>query len=147
MGIISAELPLADHVWTMRPEYTAVPIKNFKANLKNLRVLFSRYKDDAAAGAVALAHDRQLNPINPNPPNRAHLRWDGSTAQTCLKEDISNKLHVGLEPQAFRETRVEYKTFPLEVFRKHVQQELRSVRESSYWLSRPKRTNKQHHWA
>lgn len=147
VGAIGAELPDAKLVHKMKPEYEAVPLANFKRNLAALRIRFVQYKEGAEYGSIALAHDRQLHLVNPNPPNWEYPRWDGSAAQRLLKEDIGNKKHVGVKPQDLRETRDEYKAFPKEVFRKHIQQELRSDRESSYWLSRPKRKNKQHSWA
>jgi hypothetical protein len=45
-------------------------------------------------------------------------------------------LHEEQPPCDFRMTRLEYEVFPLNVFRKHIQQELRGPRESSYWLAR-----------
>lgn len=147
LGEIGAEDPPASVVHTMKTEYEAVPLKNFKTNLKALRARFVQYKEGAAYGSSALAHDRQLHPVDQNPPNRAYPRWDGSAAQGLLKEDIRDKKHVGVQPKDLHQTRDEYKAFPEEVFSKHIQQELRSVRESSYWLSRPKRKNKQHSWA
>jgi hypothetical protein len=64
---------------------------------------------------------------------------DGSDAQRLLKEDVESGLTMHLDPSFLRETRLEYKVFPLKVFRDHIYQEVRLKTGSSYWMNRSKK--------
>jgi broad specificity polyphosphatase/5'/3'-nucleotidase SurE len=41
-----------------------------------------------------------------------------------------------MRPQELRKTRVEYASFPVDVFRKHIHQEVRSRKDKAYWMVR-----------
>ena len=63
-------------------------------------------------------------------------RWQGTQAEAFLKADISQNLQVNQKPKELWVTRPEYKAYPLNVFRDHIQQELRARRERPYWMAR-----------
>lgn len=67
-----------------------------------------------------------------NHPKRAfdsygRPRWEGSEAERLLKEDMANGIHQNYKgnPMQFYHTRGEYQKFTLEVFRAHIDQEIR----------------------
>ncbi len=52
--------------------------------------------------------------------------WEGSEAQSWLKKDMKAGKHDTLQPMELWETRDAYQLFPLEVFRDHIYQEIRT---------------------
>ena len=71
-----------------------------------------------------------------NPPDFSYPHWDGSAAQGLLKVDVDEGRHINMRPQELRKTRVEYASFPVDVFRKHIHQEVRSRKDKAYWMVR-----------
>ena len=71
-------------------------------------------------------------------------RWPAFFVQTTMArhpgrsvaEGISQNLQVNQKPKELWVTRPEYKAYPLNVFRDHIQQELRARRERPYWMAR-----------
>ena len=49
---------------------------------------------------------------------------DGSLAQALLKKDINNNKHKTLTPKQLHNSKDKYKEFKLEVFCKHIHQEV-----------------------
>jgi hypothetical protein len=122
-------------VFEMRAEYKPYGIKNFRSNLYSLRSVTKENQQKADSDAAALAHDRCIHPKAVYTP-KGYPRWDGSDAQRFLKEDMESCLTNRFDPSVLRETRPEYKAFPLKVFRDHIYQEVRSKTGSSYWMNR-----------
>ena len=65
--------------------------------------------------------------------------WDGSEAQQLLKLDIEMGRHKRLKPELLWVTRPQYQEFKLEKFRGHIHQQLRSTRETNYWIVKKKK--------
>ena len=124
-------------VFEMRAEYKAYGMKNFRSNLYSLRSSMKENQQKADSDAAALAHDRRIHPKVAYTP-KGYPRWDGSEAQRLLKEDMASSTTNPLEPSVLRETRPEYKAFPLKVFRDHIYQEVRMKTGSSYWMNKAK---------
>lgn len=103
----------------------------FTSRLRSLRDIVKRKKqrvttDQAAFDIFRKNHpERQVNDIG-------DLRWEGSSAQAFLKQDMKDGLHLGLLPSQFRETRGEYKLFSKTKFRKHIHQEKRLGKLHNY---------------
>lgn len=116
-----------------RPEFHVYKFNNFKATLRRYLKQTAELKDLADDEAAALAHDEALGLRIHNKP---YPRWQGTHAEALLKADISQNLHVNHKPKELWVTRPEYKTYPLNVFRDHIQQELRARRERPYWMAR-----------
>jgi hypothetical protein len=135
-GRLPPDMP-AREVYPLRPEYGQVVYTNFVNNLRNLRNSLNALGNRASIDDLALARDRRLHPIEmENPPNFPYPRWDGSEAQLLLELDIDEERHLQMPPKRLRETKLAYQAFPLDIFRKHINQEVRSRTESSYWLAR-----------
>jgi hypothetical protein len=85
-------------------------------------------------------HDLELFPPSKDDA-RGYPRWDGSSAQALLQEDMSAGKHKEMTAKKLQNTRQEYKKFPLKVFSDHVEQEKRDALGKSYWLHKKKKNN------
>jgi len=77
-------------------------------------------------------HDAVLEDLLLYPPKdkniRGQLRWEGSAAEYLLEQDIIDKLHEGVSPEAFQATRNAYLLFDLIVFTKHLHQLVKALK-------------------
>jgi hypothetical protein len=122
-------------VYSMRVEYKEVEYKKFRANLNSLRKACEKLSARAMVDSAAVAHDWEVHPIQKNVLG-VYPRWDGSEAQRLLKIDVQNGKNNAMAPCKLRMTREEYNSYPVDVFRKHIHQEVRSHRVTAYWLAR-----------
>jgi hypothetical protein len=129
---------MPQQVFEMRAEYKPYGIKRFRSNLYSLRSSIKENQGKADSDSAALMHDRRIHPKAAYTP-KGYPRWDGSDAQRLLKEDVESGLTMHLDPSFLRETRLEYKVFPLKVFRDHIYQEVRLKTGSSYWMNHSKK--------
>ena len=118
-------------VWPSEPEYKKVPLENFKQNLASLRERLSNFRISAELDDDALRRDRCLHPIE------TEGRWPGSEAESLLKKDIDDGKHLAMSPAELynHPERKPYKAFPKDQFRKHIHQEVRSRRDTLYWIA------------
>ena len=123
----------------MRDEYREVEYEKFRKNLNSLRKAYKKnYHDKAIVDSAAVAHDRLVHPRLPiitNQSGFSYSHWDGLESKNLLKLDIRDGKQDIMVPQKLRETREEYQGFPLEVFRKHIHQEVHSNWVTAYWLA------------
>jgi hypothetical protein len=110
-------------VFATRPELYKDYEKYFATNLRNLRASIKAHQDRADEDYAAVLHNLAFYPRSLMDP-RGYPRWDGSTAQVLLKQDISAGSHEGINPKVFRLTREEYMAFPPKVFSDHLHQEV-----------------------
>jgi len=127
----------AREIYSSRPEYAAAQpnFNAFAGNFYRLRKWIAKHQERADEDAAALAHDVLENPRAMMDP-RGYPRWDQSDAFKLLKQDIADGKQDEMAPQQLHQSRDEYKDFPLEVFRNHIYQELREIREKAYWWPR-----------
>lgn len=135
VGVGSKDPPPRE-VWNSRSEYKAVEYANFRTNLNQLRKKARVQKANEVRDRLALSNDRKLNQNNKTPPAFPYPRWDTTSAKRFLGLDIDAKLNETMKPSQLRNTREVYKLFPLDVFRNHINQEVKSRRESSYYLDK-----------
>ena len=126
-------------VYEMHAVYKQYAYNNFRANLRCLKINLQELQDRADEDLAAFLHDEALD-LRANKP---YPRWGGSVAEELLKRDIDNGRLETMKPQQLQATRPQYSPYPLKVFRDHVQQELRSRRERSYWLARRRQKEKE----
>jgi hypothetical protein len=75
--------------------------------------------------AAAITHDRKIYPKEEkNQTGKA--RWDGSEAQRLLRLDADAGKHEAMKPSLLYAERLEYREFPLRIFRDHIYQENRN---------------------
>jgi len=132
--IVAGRIPqewAASKVRLLDPDYAKVPKDNFTDNLRALRKRLAKYKEWADKDQAGLNKDRELHPIE------LEGRWPGSEAEKRLKNAIARGDHLTKKPKDLYEDeddKVAYQMFTLDQFRKHIDQEIRSGKESLYWL-------------
>ncbi|CAB9512023.1 hypothetical protein SEMRO_514_G158120.1 [Seminavis robusta] len=131
-GIISGDIsaglgPTA--VYEMNDEYKKFPFHRFQANFYTLRAKIQADYNRVVSDSVAYGHDialvAELRTENP-PRDLGYPNWGTHAAKKLLKADVDQDKQFDLKPSELWETRPEYKEFPLEVFRKHIYQEVDS---------------------
>jgi len=79
--------------------------------------------------------------VSRNPRNKLTSRgqpfWDTHQANDLLAKDVKSGKASTMTPLILHSTRPEYQEFHLEVFRKHIYQEIQKQEGQQYWL--PKR--------
>lgn len=110
------------HAQATRPEYMVIDKSKFASRFCTLResVLKDKNRADLDEQAVVEFLDRRPT----LPPTTNKPRWDGSLAQRQLCNDVQEKNHVGITPQALQATNELYQQFLHDVFRNHIYQEI-----------------------
>lgn len=99
---------------------------NFKNRLCSLRDTIATKFECARADDEALTHDRLIHPV-PKVDCHGVPRWDGSEAKKLLADAIDAKIYPDvMTPKELWETEEEFQKFPLDVFRRHIQQEIKT---------------------
>ena len=99
-GIVTPAMDAAT-VYKMRPEYNDYPFKNFKPNLKSLRLAIAK---------------------GPKPP-----KWRKSAAKELLRDEIlSGAITPTMDPEAVHSMKPEWKIYPLANFKTN----LKNLRQS-----------------
>lgn len=132
MGTVTDDMKPVD-VFNMRDEYKPYGLRNFRTNYRNLQAAIAQQKESAEEDELALANYIQQKQARPAKA-MAYPRWNGSDAEALLGADITSGVHERLKPEDLRDTRPEYKLFPLKVFRDHVYDEVRKRKCRAYWL-------------
>ena len=122
-------------VWEMKAEFKAVTYRNFRTNFSNLKKSIKDHKNRSDIDEAGFLHDMSIYKLAKDLDNY----WDGSEAQTLLKQDISKERHKQLKPELLWLTRPQYQKFELKKFRGHIHQELRSKKETNYWIVKKKK--------
>jgi hypothetical protein len=120
-------------VYKLSPLFQLYKYSNFRTNLKSLKDSMKAENGIVNVDEQALAHDRTLIPTK-TMTVRGYPRWEGSDAKKLLRDDVKEKKHKNSKPAELRDTREEYKNFPLTVFRKHIYQEEYAQSGRSYWM-------------
>jgi hypothetical protein len=68
----------------------------------------------------------------------AYPCWQDSEAETLLKNDIEAGIGMMIKPEQLWNSRKEYQACPLNIFRKHIHQELCVELDTGYWLNKKK---------
>ena len=122
-------------VWEMQPEFLAVKYENFRTNFATMKRSIKVHKDRADMDETGFLHDMALYTLAKDSDGY----WDGSEAQKLLRADIERNCHQRMKPELLWITRTQYQEFPLKKFRDHIHQELRSKRETNYWIVKKKK--------
>jgi len=122
-------------VYEMKPEFKAVPHKNFRDNFARLKRSIRGHRERAVIDERGFQHDKRLHTLAKD----SEGYWDGSEAQKLLKMDIERRRHTRMAPKVLWKSRPDYQKFSLDKFRCHIHQELRSQRETNYWIVKKKK--------
>jgi len=137
-GTVSMETGAAAYqiAFKSRPEYKAFPYTFFKARLVYLQKKISTGMARNQFEEAALLHDRSIHP-KPTKTCTGAPRWEGHAAAKQLPIDMA------AYPDPARivaidlwGTRLCYMEFELEVFRKHIDQELKTTKFKRYLLDK-----------
>jgi hypothetical protein len=124
-----AMTPLA--IWNTfclpRREFSGFLYKKFPPRLRAMQKQHRTKVGRADDELNALVNDRLHFPV-PSHNHRGEPRWNGSEAERLLKVDVAAKNHERMTPMQLHGTRTEYGDYPLEVFRKHIHQEVRRLK-------------------
>jgi hypothetical protein len=112
-------------IFTSRPEYAEYRYKDFCNRLSRLRAQVKQDITQADDDLEAFNH-YNANNIAHKITAHGYPEWEGSKAQSQLKEDIDNNLHEMLEPKELLLYREVYDDFPLDVFHDHIYQEIKT---------------------
>ena len=124
------DLMKPSNVWNMREEFKAVEYKNFRTNFASMKKRIREHKERSDIDEAGFVHDMSLFTLAKD----SEGFWNGSDAERLLKEDISKNFHEQMKPKFLWVTRPEYQEFGLKTFRGHIHQEVRSQRETNYWI-------------
>ena len=109
----------------------------FTNRLRAVKTDFINKNNRAEKDLQSFNNYRRNHPVGTR-NNRGEPRWQGSAAETQLKEDIKTGYHAGKKPMEMWEhpSRTCYKKFPLKVFRDHIYQEIRLVKWLAYYKTK-----------
>jgi hypothetical protein len=114
-----------DVVYLQHPEFATFQYEKFRDNLNKLRKKIKGKKTRSELDSLALQRDRKSHP-KPEKNNRGEPRWEGSEAERLLKLDVDNGKHNAMTPRNLHKSRKEYQDYALDVFRKHIHQEVKT---------------------
>ena len=118
-------------VYRMREEFTnVIPYTNFRNNFRTLKNGIKNHTERANIDQTGLLHDIAIYSLAKDTDGY----WDGSEAQSLLKEDIKRGLHKQMRPKLLWNSRPQYQDFDLKTFRDHIHQQTRSEIETNYWI-------------
>jgi hypothetical protein len=118
-----------------RPAFSGFLYKKFPPRLRAMQKQHLMKGGRAADEHAALIHDR-INFPRPSHNHRGEPQWHGSDAERLLKFDVAAKNHEIMTPRQLYGTRISYQEYPLEVFRKHIHQEVRLLKLRSQYAKK-----------
>jgi len=112
-------------------EFAKWPYTQFRDRLNDYRKSIRGKKVRASFDEEALLHDRSLFPKQ-STTSSGKPRWEGSEAERLLKLDVEEGKHNNRRPEGLYFTKLEYTEFDLEVFRRHIYQEVETRKFAAF---------------
>ena len=125
-------------VWSMRSEFGKVKYENFRSNFSRMKKTIKAHKERANNDEAGYLHDVMIYTLAKEIPGY----WHGSEAERLLQKDIKKERHTKMKPEMLWLSRPQFQEFSLEKFRGHIHQNLRSERETNYWIVKKKKKQK-----
>ena len=133
--LVSGEIPCTEiskaqmqEIWNLhclpRQEFDGFLFAKFPARLEAMQKRHLEHRGHAELEQDVFVLHKQHFPT-PTHNHRGEPQWHGSDAERFLKADVAAKTHETMPPQQLQRTRMAYQHYPLEVFRKHIHQEVR----------------------
>ena len=122
-------------VYEMKAEFKEVKYENFRNNFSRLKRSIREYKHRSDVDVAGFLHDTSIYTLAKD----LDEYWDGSEAQRLLKKDKKEGRNKQLKPEFLWLLRPQYQKFELKKFRGHIHQELRSEKETNYWIVKKKK--------
>ena len=136
-GTITESMKPKD-VWLMRSEFGSVKYENFRSNLSRMKKTIKAHKERANNDEAGYLHDVAIYTLAKETPGY----WHGSEAERLLRKDIKKDRRTKMKPEMLWLSRLQFQEFSLEKFRGHIHQNLRSERETNYWIVKKKKKQK-----
>jgi len=105
---------------------------NFEKYYKELKERVEAEKKQVQQDDIAAERHMKHNPRS-TLNKRGYPHWDTHAAKSLLEVDIANKMHQKMKPSLLRDTRDEYKEFPVDVFAKRVNREVSKQMAAGFW--------------
>ena len=125
----------AEEAWDLcyqhMAEFIDVVFSQFEARLRDHRKQVKGDLRHAQEEEAFLAHDRRIFPRS-STDHRGKLVFDLHPAKEILRDDVSQKKHVGLTPFALWKTRDKYQEFDQEIFQRRIYQTIRREKFINY---------------
>lgn len=125
------------YVYNSDPEHKKWKYSNWVKNFDTLMRAIDRDRTRMQNDVIAYGHDLAL--VKEERANNQNLPWHLSDAFRLLKQDVKDGLHEAMKPAELYATRQEYSDFPLDVFRKHIYQEVDSIPKREIRFQRKKK--------
>ena len=117
-----------EEVWKSSEWFQQYPKHRFIDNMKNLKNALEA-RERVVQEDIRLIQ-AELAALNLSDKTmRGYPHWHTHAANKLLADDLKFGRNGDMKPLSFRNTRDEYKNFPLQVFRRHIYQEQRKQRE------------------
>lgn len=113
--------------------FSQYPLQDFKQYVDNMRALTDKRKLELKADKEIYECHRGRNPRNEF-TSRGQPFWDTHKANDLLAKDVRSGKAKNITPLMLYSSRPEYQEFDLDVFRKHIYQEIRKQEGQAYWL-------------
>lgn len=138
-GRIPADMHWAT-AFNLRPEFAAVgkasaeetkeqcALRLFESRLRTARKFVTAKSTRASEELALLQQEQQMFPFPTTNRLTGEPRWEGSEAQTLLKEDVKNRVHETMTREEFYLSRPEYQQFFKRTIDGHVPQEVKSIK-------------------
>ena len=134
-----APLEVWERFCVPRKEFAGFQYAKFPDRLRAMRRRHLAKTGRADEEYAALVHHKQHFPT-PTHNHWGEPQWHGSDAERLLKIDIAAKQHEPPStPKLLYGTRIEYQVYPLDVFRKHIHQEVHLQKLKNQYGSKKKK--------
>jgi hypothetical protein len=125
----------AEDIWDSDPIFQQYPFDKFEEYLTTLQ------KAAANEEEIALINDEEFwKEMIAYPRDAVTDRgipyWDSHPASSLLAEDVRDGTADMIRPKELHKMRIQYLEFPLNVFRQHIYQERRRLREEPGWVEK-----------
>jgi hypothetical protein len=125
----------AEEIWDSDPIFQQYPFDKFEEYLTTLQ------KAAANEEEIALINDEEFWKEMIAYPrdvvtDRGIPYWDSHPASSLLAEDVRDGTADMIKPKELHKMRTQYLEFPLKVFRQHIYQERRRLREEPGWVEK-----------
>ena len=104
--------------------------KGFGSNYRRLQKTMGGNEKRGRDDLNSYLHDISIKTLAKDMANT----WHGSEAETKLKEDVKRKRHLEVTPKQMWDECTAYQKFHPDVVRAHIHQEVRSGKETQYWI-------------
>jgi len=133
----------ADEIHMSDEKYKQYPL--FQTYLEDLKKCIKEEKacvemDDLAVKMHLLSFPRSA--LN----KRGYPHWDDHPAKKLIESDVANGLHNNYKSASeFRDTRPEYKPFPVEIIAKRVNDEVKRQKAEAVWAHKRSKVSMKNH--